>query len=292
MAMKPAILYQKKDKQGVQCELCNHFCQIRPGHTGICRVRQNINGELFSLNYGKVIAQHIDPIEKKPLRRFLPHSFTYSISSIGCNFRCLHCHNWDISQADNRNLLVINDSLPEIAPEEIIKEAIRHECPSISYTYTEPTVFAEFALDCMKLAKKKKLKNIWVSNGYMSPKCLELVAPYLDAANIDLKAFKDETYHKVCGAKLQPVLDNLIWLKQNKIHLEVTTLIIPTINDSADELKQIADFIFDKLGADTPWHVSAFYPANKLIHLPITPTKKVLEAREIGEQMGLKYVFG
>ena len=177
-----------------------------------------------------------------------------------------------------------------MSPAEIISEAKKHQCPSIAYTYTEPTVFFEFALDCMKLARQKNIKNIWVSNGFMSLECLKSVRPFLDAVNIDLKFFSDETYRKITGAQLQPVLDNLIWLKKNKIHLEVTTLIIPTINDSLSELKQSAKFIFEKLGADTPWHVNTFYPAYKLAHLSPTPIDIILQAQTIGLNAGLKYV--
>lgn len=288
--MKQALFYKKINGQKIQCQLCNHFCQINNNKKGICQVRKNIDGILYSLNYGKIIANHIDPIEKKPLNHFLPDTLTYSIASAGCNFKCLHCQNADISQIDNK-LTEINNQTAETSAREIIRQAIINKCPSISYTYTEPTIFAEFALECMKLVKERKLKNIWVSNGYMSTDLLEAIRKYLDAINIDLKFFKEESYQKICKAKLQPVLDNLIWIKKNNIHLEVTTLIIPTINDSEEELKFMAKFIFNHLGADTPWHISAFYPTHKLTDLPATSRNKILLAQSIGEKIGLKYIF-
>ena len=289
--MKEALFYQKLENNSVKCQLCNHYCQIASNNNGICGARKNIGGQLFSLNYGKIIAEHIDPIEKKPLYHFLPDTLTYSIAAAGCNFRCLNCQNADISQLTPKLINTI-DALPEITAEEIIERALAANCPSISYTYTEPTVFAEFALDCMKLARHHGLANIWVSNGYMSTACLEEIAPHLDAINIDLKSYNNETYQKLCGAKLPPILDNLLWLKNEKIHLEVTTLIIPGINDSQRELQDIAKFIHKKLGAETPWHVSAFYPTHKLLDLPPTAKEKILQALEIGKREGLKSIYG
>jgi len=287
--MKEALFYKKLENNAVKCQLCNHFCQIASNNSGICGVRKNINGKLFSLNYGKIIAEHIDPIEKKPLYHFLPGTLTYSIAAAGCNFRCLNCQNADISQL-TPGLINSIDALPEISREEIVERALASDCPSLSYTYTEPTVFAEFALDCMKLARKKELKNIWVSNGYVSPSALKKITPYLDAINIDLKSFNNETYQKICGASLQPILNNLIWLKNKKIHLEVTTLIIPGINDSERELRDIAQFISAKLEKKTPWHVSVFYPTHKLLSVPPTSKESVFQAMEIGKKIGLKHV--
>lgn len=288
--MHQALFYKKLSDQKVQCRLCHHFCLIASTKKGICQTRQNIGGVLYSLNYGKLIAQHLDPIEKKPLYRFLPRTFTYSIASAGCNFKCWHCQNADISQISD-NLMKINQSLIETTAEEVVMATIANNCPSISYTYTEPTVFAEFALECMRLAKEKKLKNIWVSNGYMSDDCLESVLPYLDATNVDLKFFDNKKYLKICGAKLQPVLDNLIKIKSAGIHLEVTTLIIPSLNDSEEELKAIAEFIFQKLGVNTAWHVSAFYPAYKMKELMPTSKEIIFRAKKIGEKIGLKFVY-
>jgi len=289
--MKEALFYQKLENNSVKCLLCNHYCQIASNNNGICQARRNIGGRLYSLNYGKIIAENIDPIEKKPLYYFLTGTLTYSIACAGCNFRCLNCQNSDISQLTPKMINTI-DQLPEADPEEIIERALAAGCPSIAYTYTEPTIFAEFALDCMKLAHHRGLANIWVSNGYMSPVCLEKIAPYLDAINLDLKSFSDETYQKICGARLRPVLDNLIRLKNKNIHLEVTTLIIPSVNDSEKELGDLAKFINNKLGAATPWHVSAFYPTYKLSNLPATAKETILRAVEIGKKAGLEHVHG
>jgi pyruvate formate lyase activating enzyme len=289
--MKLAQFWEKgKDK--VQCLLCNHYCLINDGQAGICAVRKNIKGRLYSLVYGKVIAANIDPIEKKPLFHFLPGSLAYSIATVGCNFRCQHCQNADISQLAERKLAA--DFIPgqELSPADIIKEAEKNHCQSIAYTYTEPTIFAEYALDCMKLAHKASLKNVWVSNGYTAKEAWLKILPYLDAINVDLKFFNNQTYLKICGAKLQPVLDNLVYLKKKKIHLEVTTLIIPGLNDSEQELRQISKFIRDKLGAATPWHVSRFFPQYKLQDTKPTEEDLIYQAYQIGKEAGLQYVYG
>ncbi len=288
--MKEAILYQKKNNQEVECRLCRRFCQIAPGQKGFCQVRQNINGTLYSLNYGKIIAKQVDPIEKKPFYHFLPGTFSYSLAAAGCNFRCRHCQNAEISQI-NPEIEKINQSLTKTSPEEIVNQALKNKCPSLAYTYTEPTIFAEFALETMKLAKRKNLKNLWVSNGYFSPECLELISPFLDAANIDLKFFQEESYQKICSAQLQPVLDSLIQLNRKKIHLELTTLIIPEINDSDWELKKIADFIAAELGSNTPWHISAFRPAYQMADHPPTPTNSLEKAEKIARAAGLKHCY-
>src|SRR3989344_8666284 len=292
--MKEVLFYQKSSGKKVKCHLCHQFCQIGDGKRGLCGVRENQDGILYSLVYGKVIAANVDPIEKKPFFHFLPGSKAYSIATVGCNFRCAHCQNADISQASKEGLFFEQDMIPGqmMTSHEIVSQARKFGCQSISYTYTEPTIFFEFAFDCMKLAKENGLKNNWVSNGYTGTAALEMAKPYLDAANIDLKFFTDKNYKKICGAKLQPVLDNLIWYKKNNIWLEVTTLIIPTLNDSDEELSAIAKFIFDKLGAETPWHISAFFPTYKLIEAPPTPTETIRRAWQIGRDVGLHYVYG
>lgn len=298
--MKEALFYEtmnqaqgEKNKK-VKCQLCYQLCQINDGKRGICGVRENQDGILYTLNYGKVIAANIDPIEKKPLFHFLPGSHSFSIATVGCNFRCAHCQNADISQASKEGLFFETKQIlgESRTPEQIVQAALKNSCQSISYTYTEPTIFFEFAIDCMKLAHQAGLKNIWVSNGYTGREALEVALPYLNAVNIDLKFFSEKNYRKICGARLQSVLDNLVWYKQNKIWLEVTTLIIPTLNDSEKELKEIAQFIKDKLGPKTPWHVSAFFPAYKLMELPPTPTAAIKKAWQIGKSVGLKYVYG
>jgi len=272
----------------VQCETCMHKCKIAPGKRGICGVRENQNGKLIALNYGKAIAVNIDPIEKKPIYHYVPKTKTYSISTVGCNLRCLHCQNADISQYTKEwSGEIVGEDL---SADEIIENALEYKCPSISYTYTEPTIFLEYALDTMKLAHKHNLKNVWVSNGYMSSETLELIAPYLDAVNVDLKSFSDKFYRGICGAKLAPVLDSLVAIKKQGIHLEVTTLVIPGKNDSAEELTEIAKFIFNKLGPNTAWHVSAFYPTWQMMDTPATSREKILEAVSIGESVGLKHV--
>lgn len=289
--MKLAKFWTNQDNF-LRCQLCNHYCLIKPDKTGICAVRKNIDGQLYSLVYGKVITANIDPIEKKPLFHFLPGSLSYSIATVGCNFRCAHCQNGDISQLAEKEFG--SDFIPgrDTKPEEIINEAKASGCQSIAYTYTEPTIFAEFALDCMKLAKKAGLKNVWVSNGYTAKEAWPEILPYLDAINVDLKFFTNENYLKICGAKLQPVLDNLILLKNKKIHLEVTTLIIPGLNDSDQELLNISKFIKDELGSDTPWHVSRFFPQYKLADLNPTEEDVIFKAISIGKEVGLNYVYG
>lgn len=294
--MKESYLYEKQDKNRVRCLTCAHRCLILTGQRGICGVRANVGGKLFVLNYGRALAAHIDPIEKKPLFHFLPGSQTYSFAAAGCNLRCANCQNWEISQAPkepkitNRQVQAMGF---ELAPEKIVEEAISSRCPSISYTYTEPTIFLEYALDTMKLAKKGGLKNCWVSNGFMSRETLELIAPYLDAANIDLKSFDDKFYQKNCGARLQPILDSLKLLKKLGVWLEITTLVIPTLSDSPATFKQIAQFIKKELGGQTPWHVSKFSGdiSWKLQSLPETPIEILKKAYQAGKDAGLKYVY-
>jgi len=292
---KEAVLYKKLAENKVRCEVCNHRCFIDDKKKGICGVRKNEGGKLYSLVYGKAIAENIDPIEKKPFFHFLPGTKSYSIATVGCNFRCRHCQNADISQIskerafkDSDLILILGKDLP---PEKVVENALNNNCSSIAYTYTEPTIFLEYALDTMKLAKKKGLKNNWVSNGYMTKKTLDLISPYLDAINVDLKGFDEDFYLEVCGAKLAPILENLKIIKRKKIWLEVTTLLIPTKNDSPKELKKIADFIVKELGPETPWHISRFFPAYQMIDLPPTEVEVIRQAVKIGRKAGLKYVY-
>jgi len=287
---KEALFYKKLKDKKVQCEACNHQCLILPDKIGICGVRKNIDGKLYSLVYGLACAENVDPIEKKPFFHFLPGSYSLSIATVGCNFRCLYCQNWDISQGSKISGKIDGFELP---PEKIVKDALDNNCQSISYTYTEPTVFTEYALETMKLAQEKGLKNNWVSNGYMSKEVLEKIAPYLDAINLDLKSFKEEFYQKICGAHLKPVLENLKLIKKLGIWLEVTTLVIPGENDSLQEFKQIAEFIKNELGRETPWHISKFSPeiSWKMQTYSPTPEKTIKQAREIGLKTGLKYVY-
>jgi pyruvate formate lyase activating enzyme len=272
----------------VRCNLCAHRCLIREGRKGICLVRENVNGELFSLVYGRVISANVDPVEKKPLFHFYPGSGAFSIATVGCNYRCQWCQNWQISQAARDEHLVLGSQ--QAPPQELVAMARRAGCHSIAYTYTEPTIFFEYAYDTAKLAHAAGIANIFVTNGYMTAETLEIIQPYLDAANVDLKAFRDETYRKLIGARLQPVLDSVVRMKESGVWVEVTTLVITDLNDSDEELSQIAAFIHDELGPDTPWHVSRYHPTYKY-DAPPTPIERLARAWEIGRETGLHYVF-
>jgi pyruvate formate lyase activating enzyme len=291
--MKEALLYKKLKNKQVQCLACNHYCKIADGRRGICGVRENRGGILYSLVYGKIVAKHVDPIEKKPFFHFLPGSQSLSIATIGCNFRCLYCQNADIAQASKEGYFFERGEIPgeNLTPKDIVEETLTLGLPSISYTYTEPTVFIEFALETMKLAKKHKLKNNWVTNGYTSREGLKLILPHLDAANVDLKGFTEEFYTRVCGARLKPVLETLKLMKKAGVWVEVTTLIVPDQNDTKEHFEGIANFIAKSLGKETPWHISRFFPAYKLDHLPPTPLSVLEQAYEIGKKAGLYYVY-
>lgn len=284
--MKEAMFYQKLDQKKVGCFLCSHHCQIKEGRRGICYVRKNVDGSLYSLVYGKVISMNVDPIEKKPLFHFLPASTSFSIASVGCNFRCEHCQNFEISQYPKEH-----EDIPgnEVMPEDIVGAAERNCCESISYTYTEPTIFFEFAYDCARLAHERGIRNIFVSNGYTTPEATKAIAPYLDGNNIDLKG-SDDFYKKVCGARLEPVKDTIRLMKEMGVWVEVTTLLIPDYNDSEEDLMNIAGFI-KSVDSGIPWHVTQFYPTYKIMDKPRTPLKTLRRAREIGIEAGLKYVY-
>ena len=286
--MHEALLYQKLDNGQVRCYLCAHRCLIDKGKKGFCQVRENRDGRLYSLVYGRSISQGIDPIEKKPLYHFYPGSRSFSIATPGCNFRCDWCQNWEISQLPREQHFF---GAREYSPEEVVFAAQQSGCRTIAYTYTEPTIFFEYSYDIARLAREAGLANIYVSNGYMSAEMLELFHPWLDAANIDLKAFRDETYRKYVGARLQPVLESLKKIHDYGIWLEVTTLVIPGVNDDPQELQEIAEFIATELGAETPWHVSRFYPTYKMDRMPPTSPATIRQAVEIGRKAGLKYVY-
>lgn len=286
--LKEASFYTKERDNVTNCFLCNHFCKIRDGGYGICGVRLNRGGRLYALSYGQVIAAHIDPIEKKPLFHFLPGSSAYSIACVGCNFQCGFCQNWEISQkkeADKLGLTALRFS-----PERVVEEAIENKCISISYTYTEPTIYFEFAYDCAKLAKEKGLYNNFVTNGYMGKDALRAIAPYLDAANVDIKAFREDFYHKVCKASLKPVLENVSLMRELNIWVEVTTLIVPGQNDDKKELAELASFI-TSLDKNIPWHLSRFHPDYTFIDSQSTPLSTLEGAYEIGKEKGLRYVY-
>ncbi len=285
--MKEAMLYHRLNGD-LCCDLCAHRCRIKPGLAGVCLVRRNDEGKLYTLVYGRTIAQDIDPIEKKPLFHFLPGSKAYSIATVGCNFHCNFCQNWEISQALREEHFFMGT---EATPEEIVRYAIKSGCSSIAYTYTEPTIFFEYAYDTAKIAKRNGIKNIFVTNGYETTECIDMIAPYLDAANVDLKSFSDSFYRKIVGAKLQPIKESLKYFKKKGIWLEVTTLIIPERNDNESELKEAAEFIAKELGVDTPWHLSRFYPGYKMINEKITPAATLMKAMKIGQDAGLHYVY-
>lgn len=285
--MKEAMFYEQEDNNRVRCGLCRFRCLIKDGARGICNVRENKGGILYSLVYGKLCAEHLDPIEKKPLFHFLPGSNSYSIASVGCNFSCQHCQNYEISQVDRADPIRGEKKTPQ----QIVQRAKAANCRSIAYTYTEPTIFYEFAYDTARLAKEAGLRNVFVTNGYITKEALAHISPHLDAANIDLKGFSEGFYRDVVHARLSEVLDSIIAYRKLGIWIELTTLIIPDLNDSDVELKGIADFIAGNLGKDTPWHVTQFYPTYQLIDLPRTPVDTLKKARNIGLAAGLKYVY-
>jgi pyruvate formate lyase activating enzyme len=286
--MKEAVLYEQIEEQSVRCNLCAHRCLIRPGRIGICGVRENRVGVLYTLVYDRVISAHVDPIEKKPLFHFLPGTPSFSIATVGCNFHCLFCQNWQIAQMPkDRHGLILGKKL---SPDQIVRQALKSWCATIAYTYTEPTIFFELAYDTAKLAVAQGLQNIFVTNGYMTPEALTMIQPYLHAANVDLKGFNDTRYRRVCGAKLQPVLDTIRLMKEQGIWVEVTTLVIPGHNDSDEELSQIAQFL-KGVGEDIPWHLSAFFPAYKLREVEPTDSATLQRAWQIGKAAGLRYVY-
>jgi len=286
--MHEAMFWAKAEGGKVRCSLCRFRCLIAEGQRGICGVRENTDGILYTLVYGKSIAEQIDPIEKKPLFHYHPGSTSFSIATAGCNFRCLHCQNYEISQLPRVRREIPGRDLP---PAEIVSRARGAGCRSISYTYTEPTIFYEYAFDTAVLARQAGLGNVFVTNGYITPEALEHFAPYLDAANIDLKGFSEKFYREVVGATLAGVLDSLKVYKRLGIWIEVTTLIIPGHNDDDADLKGIARFIAEELGRETPWHVTAFYPTYKMLDKPPTPVATLRRARQIGLKAGLRYVY-
>lgn len=303
--MQEALFYEVEENQRVRCTLCPHFCKIAPGHRGACGVRINRDGTLYTLVADRVISQEIDPIEKKPLFHFLPGSYAYSIATVGCNLRCLFCQNWEISQwpkerpAGSAEFICPGpDDHPAdwvaglpVTPEALVASARERDCASVAYTYTEPTIFFELALATSKAARAAGLRNIFVTNGFIAPDAVRMIAPYLDAANIDLKGFRDRYYKRVCGAPLQPVLDAIRLYKTLGVWIEPTTLLIPGRNDDEAELRELAGFIKSDLGAEVPWHISRFFPAYKMGDVPVTPIETLRRAQRIGLEAGLQYVY-
>ncbi len=285
--MREALLYERLEDDAVLCRLCAHRCRIPGGKRGLCGVRENRSGTLYSLVYGKAIALNADPIEKKPLFHFLPGTQALSVATAGCNMTCLHCQNADISQSPRETGRIPGR---EVSPEELVSAARRSGCRSIAYTYTEPTIFFEYAIDTARRAAEEGIKNVFVTNGYMTGEALEMLSPVLDAANVDLKSFRDEFYREICGARLQPVLETIRKMPESGIWLEVTTLVIPGHNDSEEELGEIAGFLAG-LDPAIPWHVSGFFPTYRLLDAPPTPAATLKKAREIGRAAGLHHVY-
>jgi len=284
----PGYTCSSKEDGTLQCTICTHGCTLRDGQKGLCGVRAHRGDAIVSLVYGRLVAEHIDPIEKKPIFHVLPGSLSYSIATPGCNFRCRHCQNASISQVTRDMDVSASGILRD--PSSVAAAAVAGGCRSISYTYVEPTVFFEFAYDCCVAAMERGLKNIFVSNGYMSASVIDMLAPVTAAINIDLKSFSDLFYKRVCGARLAPVLSSIARFRELGVWVEVTTLIIPGMNDSESELAEIATFLAG-IDRQIPWHVTGFYPSYKMSEVPPTGGKILTRARQIGLDHGLENVY-
>jgi pyruvate formate lyase activating enzyme len=279
--MREAELYRKMAGGAVSCHLCQRRCFLKDGETGFCRARQNLGGKLYSLNFGKCVSYCNDPIEKKPFYHFMIGSQAFSFAAAGCNFRCEHCQNWEISQPNE----IMGQ---ELLPQKLVGLALAHQSEGIAYTYTEPTIFYEYAKETAMLARKRGLYNVFVTNGYMTPEAIASM-DFLDAARVDLKSFSDKFYKEVCGgAHLEPVLKS-IKLLHGRMHIEIITLLIPTLNDSDEEIRALCQWV-RALDADVPLHFTGYYPANRMA-IPPTPAETLVRARKIAMEEGLKYVY-
>jgi pyruvate formate lyase activating enzyme len=307
-----ARFYETLPGKQVLCTLCPHDCRIADGGRGACGVRYNKHGVLYTLVYDKVVSRLVEPVEKKPLYHFYPASTAYSIGTVGCNLRCAFCQNWQISQWPKEHLpkrigpngkletqepicprlAELEDAIPgeHVTPQGIVNAALSAGATAIAYTYTEPTIFYELAYDTAVLARKQGLKNIFVTSGYISEAPLRELVTVLDAVNVDIKFFKEESYRHTSRVRMQPILDAIRLYHELEVWLEVTTLVIPGINDSDAELKAIADFVYS-VGREVPWHVSQFFPAYKMHDVPVTPLETLRRAGEIGRAAGLRYVY-
>jgi len=284
----PTVLATPMPDGSVRCGVCAHRCLVRRGRFGICGVRENRDGQLVSLAYGAVVASHLDPIEKKPLFHVAPGSTAYSIATAGCPFHCTFCQNWEIAQGPRLGIELDTRPLP---PDRVVAEAEMLRAESIAYTYVEPTVFLEYALDTARLARQAGLRNLFITDGYATPEAIGLLGPVLDAANVDLKAFDDAFYRKLCGARLVHVLEAIVAMRRAGIWLELTTLVIPGHNDDDGQLRALTGWIVDNLGPETPWHVSRFFPMHRMLDVPPTPSATLRRAAELGREAGLAHVY-
>ena len=284
---KPARFWKELEEGKVQCILCPRYCIILPGKLGFCKARKNIDGKLYTLVYGSIVSMAVDPIEKKPLYHFWPGSNVFSIAVPGCNFSCLHCQNWTISQVGVEDI-----HYEDLSPERLIELTKHYNCKGIAHTYTEPAIATEYAIDVGKLAHHEDLYNVYVTNGYMTPEALQELGPYLDAANVDVKAFNDDFYRKICGvSSINPVLETCEWMVEHGTHLEVTYLVIPRENDSSEEIRKFCKWVFEKLGPEVPTHFSRFYPHYKMTDRSQTPVETLERAVKIAKEEGLHYVY-
>ncbi len=287
--MKEALFYTTKDDYIVKCNLCPQECQIQPGNTGFCGVRKNVNGKLYSLVYEQVSSEAVDPIEKKPLYNFYPGSYAFSVGTLGCNMRCKHCQNWQIAHT---NFESAQRFLTTTSPKQLIKSAIASRSRGVAFTYNEPTIWFEYTFDCSKLAKEQGLYTVYVTSGWINQEPLKMIAPFIDAFSLDIKGFSDEFYKKLSNKNtFKPILDTAIYTKKNGIHLEIVTNIIPTYNDDFEQLDGLSKWIVSELGDDTPFHLTAFHPAHKLMNVNETSLTTLESAYKIATSNGLKYVY-
>jgi len=284
---KEALMWEKRDQDTVQCKLCPNFCVLKNGKIGKCGARKNEEGILLSLVYGGLSAMTPDPIEKKPLFNFWPGSGAFSISSVGCTLHCKNCQNYHISQKIADNL-----QLEEATPQEVVEATIKSECKSIAYTYNEPLTFYEFIMDCAELAHSNGLLNVLVTNGYINLEALEPLAPLIDAANVDIKGITDKFYKEVCGVPhVKPVLEAIKYMQEHGLHIEIANLVIPGYNDTLEQIRELSEWVFNNLGPDAPLHFSRFHPMYEMSNVPATPVDTLVKARQIGFEVGLKYVY-
>jgi pyruvate formate lyase activating enzyme len=279
-------MFYERNSFGVHCLKCPHGCVLGEGQSGKCRNRVNQKGKLYTIAYGNPCAVHIDPIEKKPLYHFLPMTRAFSIAAAGCNFRCLNCQNWQISQVSPRE----TDNA-DMMPQKVVDDCLASRCESIAYTYSEPTTFYEYAFDTASLAAKKQIRNVLKSNGYINEEPLRKLCKVLDAANIDLKSFEDDTYQRLASGTVAPVLRTLKVLKEEGVWLEITVLVIPSWSDDLDMIKKMSEWLGANGLSECPLHFTRFTPLYRLTQLPATPVSTLEKAREIALNAGIKYSY-